>query len=445
MPKEFLEANIRDWKNALESITEIEDDIEKLEAHLVDEISGLRVQGLTDEEAFIIATQRIGQINGLSRAYFVSMNELWKRLSVPVDTTRSHHWIWLTMALAMMAAIFSQIPYLFGGSYFNDGSEKWLTLVSFWLLPSLVTYFAYRHHIGLFRIIAVCLAYGSLFLFVTFFPFASESSTHILVLLHLPFLSWLMFLPLTREKILRSISAVLYLRLTGEAFLYAVLLALGGVTLLGFTSAIFISANINIEQILTNHIGVAGLFGIPIVAMVLADQKRQFVESFIPILARIFVPLFIVSIAAFLLTIAAMGTSPSGDRELLLVMNILLLLVVAMLFYDVSAMEGTNTRRASNWANFVLVVTALVLDVVVLSAISSRLLEFGTSPNRLAVFGLNVILIVHLVMLTAKYAMHLMKRIRFQEIESTVTRLLPVYGIWLLVIVVVFPVLFAGR
>lgn len=444
MQENTLEAFILDWRNALDSIAETGDDLEKLEAHLVDEISGLRDKGLTESEAFIIATRRIGEIHGLSRNYLVNMNKLWKRLSVPVETSGPSHSTWLTIALALVAALLSQIPYLFGGSYSEDGADALFMFVSFWLLPSLVTYFVYRNHIGLSRILTIFSAYGLILLFVALYPFANESSTRILVIIHLPFLNWLMLLPLTGQQTLRSISAVQYLRFSGEAFVYAVLLGLGGGALMGITVAIFSSANINIEQILANHIGVAGFFAIPVIAVILADQKRQFVENFAPILARIFVPLFVVSIASFLVTIAVMGTKPSGDRELLLVMNILLLLVVAMLFYDVSARENNNTRSASDWANLALIVTALVLDGVVLTAISSRLLEFGASPNRVAVFGLNIILIVHLCMLIATYIRYMTKRLPFQAIESAVARLIPVYGAWLFVIVVIFPILFGG-
>lgn len=444
MPTDTLETHIREWRNALESIGEIGDDLEKLEAHLVDEMAVLKSRGLTEVEAIIIATQRIGQRYGLPRAYFVDINKFWKRLFVPVETTGLGQGILLTMTLALMAALFSQIPYLFGGSYFEEGAERWMTLVSLWLLPSLVTYFVYRHHIGLRRVITIGFAYSLIFLFVSLFPFASKSSTHILVILHLPFLCWLMLLPFTREHWWNTMSVVHYLRFSGEAFMYAVLLGLGGGTLMALTQVIFASADINIEEFLAKHIGIAGLFGIPVVVVILTDQKRQLVENFAPILARIFVPLFVISIVAFLLTMAAMGTKPSGDRELLLVMNLLLLLVVAMLFYDVSAREGMDTRRASDWANLALIVTALVLDGMVLSAIATRLFEFGVSPNRVTVFGLNVILIVHFLTLVTTYARYMMKRIPFRAIESAIARLLPVYGLWLLVIVLVFPILFAG-
>ena len=112
-----LDTHIRDWKNALDSIGVIGKDLEKMEANLSDEISVLRGQGLSEAEAFIIATQRIGQIHGLSRTYFININKLWKRLSIPAESTDLHQGIWLTIVLATVAALFAQTPYLFSGSY----------------------------------------------------------------------------------------------------------------------------------------------------------------------------------------------------------------------------------------------------------------------------------------------------------------------------------------
>jgi hypothetical protein len=196
--------------------------------------------------------------------------------------------------------------------------------------------------------------------------------------------------------------------------------------------------------ITTDHLAVGGFYAIPVVAVVLADRKRQIIENFAPTLARIFIPLFAVSIAAFLVTLLVTGTRPGGDRELLLVMNIVLLLVVAMLFYDVSAREGENRRVLADGANIALVSVSLIFSVVILVAISGRVVEFGASPNRAAVLGLNAILIVHLVVLLVVYIRYRAGGVAFRTIEATVVRFLPVYGGWLATVVLIFPVVFAG-
>lgn len=446
MDESTLEARIRDWRSSLQSTGDVgTEDLDELESHMMEEIADLRSRGLSETEALLVATRRIGEAHELSREYFkVNVNKLWKQLAVPPEGRTGRREAWTTIALAAAAALLSQIPYLFGGSYSGAGSDAWFKFASLWVVPPLAVYFAIRHRIGVRKLALVLAVFGLVQLFVAIYPFATDSATEILVSIHLPFLSWLLLLPVALHESWRSTPGIVhYLRFSGEAFVYGVLLFLAGATLIVLTMAVFNSAGIDIEAMATNNIGVAGIFGTPIVAVVLADRKRQVIENFTPTLARIFVPLFAISIAAFLITMAARGTMPSGDRDLLLVMNVLLLLVVAMLFYDVSARD--DERRFSDWANLGLIVSALALDAVTLSAISSRLLEFGASPNRAAVFGLNVILLVHLGIFAVTYIRHVARRAPFRAIEAMVVRMLPVYGAWLFVVSVVFPLLFGGQ
>lgn len=447
MSEPTLEAQVRAWRDSLESSGDMgREDLDELESHLVDEVSDLRERGLSESEAFLVATRRIGRSHELSREYFKAhVNKLWKRLAVPEETARIRGNGRVVVALAAAAALFSQLPYLLGGSYSDPDAERWLMFASLWVMPSLIAYFGVRHRLGARRLLPSIVVFALIILYLVFFSFPADSSTLLLEVVHLPFLSWLLLLPPAVDRSRPSVpDSVHYLRFTGEAFVYAVLIGLGGASLIALTTAIFQLADIDIEHIIGNHVAVAGVFSVPVVAVALADRKRQVVENFAPTLARIFIPLFATAIGAFLITIAVTGTRPSGDRDLLLVMNILLLLVVAMLFYDVSAREAGDRRGASDWANLSLIVAALILDGVTLSAISSRLLEYGASPNRAAVFGLNVILLVHLVLLVVTYLRHLTGRVGFRSIEAAVVRMLPVYGAWLFVVVVLFPAVFGG-
>lgn len=442
-----IESRINGWRTALQATGDVgPQDVEELESHLREEIHDLTGRGLSESEALIIATRRIGETHKLSREYFkVNVNKLWKNLAVPSEFGSVRRETVLAAALAIAAALLAQIPYLFGGSYFGVGREEWSTFASLWILPSMVGWFVYRHRISRRRLLTIAGSLGAIHLFVALFPFGLVSSTRVLVMLHIPFLSWVLLMPAAVGKSWRTVAGIVhYLRLSAEAFIYSVLIGLGGATLMVLSVAIFASAGIDLEPFAVNHVSIAGIFGIPVVGVVLADRKRQAIENFAPTLARIFVPLFTVSLGAFLIALIVLGTRPAGDRDLLLVMNVLLLLVGAMLFYDVSARVEDQARRVSDWANLVLTVVALILNGVALSAIASRLLEYGASPNRAAVFGLNVILLVHLVVMLMTYTRYMIGRIPFRAIESAVVRFLPVYAVWLVTVVVAFPVLFRG-
>ncbi|HEX2219353.1 MAG TPA: hypothetical protein VHG35_11165 [Gemmatimonadales bacterium] len=87
-------------------------------------------------------------------------------------------------------------------------------------------------------------------------------------------------------------------------------------------------------------------------------------------------------------------------------------------------------------------VSALVADGVALAAISARITELGSTPNRLAALGMNVVLLVNLAWSAWLYLRFLRRRGSFAPVERWQTAYLPVYGAWAAVVAIVFPVLF---
>jgi hypothetical protein len=65
-----LESAIEDWTRRVAQLDSVRGlDVEELEVHLRDSILELRSKGLTDEEAFLIATRRVGAPSDLGREY----------------------------------------------------------------------------------------------------------------------------------------------------------------------------------------------------------------------------------------------------------------------------------------------------------------------------------------------------------------------------------------
>jgi hypothetical protein len=85
------------------------------------------------------------------------------------------------------------------------------------------------------------------------------------------------------------------------------------------------------------------------------------------------------------------------------------------------------------------VVNALVIDVLVLLEITGRITEFGTTPNKAAALGENVILLVNLAWSAWLMLGLLRRRTRSAALERWQTSYLPIYAIWAWVVVLVFP------
>jgi hypothetical protein len=77
-----------------------------------------------------------------------------------------------------------------------------------------------------------------------------------------------------------------------------------------------------------------------------------------------------------------------------------------------------------------------------LTAMLTRIAEFGTSPNKVAALGLNLLLLVHLVRAAWLTVRFLRGRRPFAALERWQTGYLPVYGAWAAVVVVAFPPVF---
>ena len=80
----MLEERIAEWRAYLSRRQAIHAvDVDELEDHLRNQVSDLQAAGLDEEEAFLIAVKRIGDLDTLSREYAREYSErLWKRLVV---------------------------------------------------------------------------------------------------------------------------------------------------------------------------------------------------------------------------------------------------------------------------------------------------------------------------------------------------------------------------
>ncbi|MDQ3515566.1 MAG: hypothetical protein M3403_02160, partial [Gemmatimonadota bacterium] len=120
----------------------------------------------------------------------------------------------------------------------------------------------------------------------------------------------------------------------------------------------------------------------------------------------------------------------------------LLLVVLGLLLYSVSARDPQSPRGPFDVVQVVLVVSALLANAFALWAIAERINEFGFTPNRVAALGMNVILIVNLAWSAVLYIRFLRGRAQFAPVEKWQTNYLPVYAAWAAVVVIVFPPLF---
>ena len=444
-----LEEQIDQWRSYLRRRQAIHSvDVAELEDHLREQIAVLTDAGLATDEAFLVAVKRMGDLDGLSREFAREHSErLWKQLVISSSDTGEPRAAVRTDAivafgLAVLAAVAIKVPTLFG-MQLDEDAGFYARNVSLFVLPLLVGYFAWKRRLdpGTLRWLAA--AFVAAGVFANVYPFTASGSTEPLLALHLPIALWLVVGIAYAGGRWRQVEGRMdFIRFSGELFIYYVLIALGGGVLTAFLMMMFETIGIDAEWFIQSWLLPCGAAGAVLVASWLVEAKQSVIENMAPVLTRLFTPLFATLLVAFLGTLLLTGRGVDIERNMLIAFDLLLVVVLALLLYSVSARDPRSAPGAFDVMQVVLVVSALLADAVALWAIAARITEFGFSPNRVAALGVNVILLVNLAWSAVLHIRFLRGSGSFPALERWQTGYLPVYAVWAAIVVIVFPPLF---
>lgn len=444
----MLEERIAEWRSYLSRRQAIHAvDVDELEDHLRSQVSDLQGAGLDDEEAFLIAVKRIGDLDTLSREYAQEYSErLWKRLVVS-PAASGEKWnreAMIAVGLAVAAGVAIKIPAFFGISWDGDEEALWyIRNMSLFTLPFLAVYLAWKRALPAVGWGVLGGVYLAAALVMNLMPFVPEGSTQMLAILHLPMALWLVAgAAYAGGKWRESKQRMNYVRFSGEWFIYYVLIALGGGVLMAITMLLFEAAGIDAEPLVTLWILPCGAVGAVVVAGWLVEAKQSVIENMAPVLTMIFTPLFTLLLLAFLGTVAWTGSGINIEREVLIAFDLLLVVVVGLHLYAISARDPHAEPGLFDKLQLMLVVCALLVDAIALWAILARISEFGFSPNKVAALGENLILLANLGGAAVLYARFLRGQKNFASMERWQTSFLPIYLAWATVVVVLFPIVF---
>jgi hypothetical protein len=452
---ESVEPQIAEWREYLATAAGVNGrDVDELEDHLRHQIAELNAVGLAPDEAFLVAVKRMGDLDALSREFAREHSgRLWKQLMLSGDdepARASSGWL-TTVVFAVGAAIAIQVARLVAG--FPDEEPTWFARnLGLFVLPFLAAYFARQRQLDVRGWALTAVPFVLAALVVNLYPWGAGSDaevfatgvpdTEMLVALHLPVVLWFaVAFPYMGGTVRSHERRMDFVRFTGEWFIYYVLIALGGGVLMGLTAAILEPTGVDVERI-AEWVLPSGAAGAVIVAAWLVEWKQRVVENMAPVLTMLFTPLFAVMLAGAAVVYAATGLGDAFDRELLSVFDALLVVVLALVLYGMSARDPSTSPDWMDRIQLVAVVSALVLDVMVLGSMIARIGELGFTPNRTAALGLNLVLLVNLAGAAWLSVRFLMGRSTLHPLERWQTTYLPVFALWAAAVVVFLPPLF---
>ncbi len=343
---------------------------------------------------------------------------------------------------ALLAGLIAKLP-----AFFHINEEFFYTRnVGFIIFPLLTAYFAWKNKLSTGKIVFIAAATLAGLIFINSFPDAKKSDTLILSCIHLVLLLWCVLgFAFVGEKGNNEEKRLSYLKYNGDLVVMTTLILIAGAIMTGVTIGLFSLIGFDIREFYFKNIAIAGLAAAPIVGTYLTQTNPQLVGKVSPVIARLFSPLVAVMLVVYLIAIVYSHKNPYNDREFLLIFNGLLMGVMAIIFFSVAETSKIAKNYTQTWVLFLLSVVTIVVNGVALSAILFRISEWGFSPNRAAVLGGNILILINLLLVTVQFFRVLSKKADLSAVGKVIAFYLPIYFGWTIIVTFIFPLVFGFK
>ena len=315
--------------------------------------------------------------------------------------------------------------------------------IGFVVFPMLSMYFSWKQGIAAKNYILPALIFIGAALYINLLPNNDKSATIILAAIHLPIFLWtILGYTFIGGDLKDNQKKISFLKFNGNLVVMTALIFFSGVLFTGITIALFGLLGINIEQFYFEQIAVWGLGAIPMLSTYLVRNNPQLVNKISPTIARIFTPLVLIMLFVFLCTLTYTGKNIYNDRNFLLLFNGVLIAVMAIILFSLTATVNNSKSKIHLIMLFSLSLLTIIANAIALSAIAFRLTEFGISPNRLAVLGANLLMFIHLLFVSFALIKNIKGKADVQAIEAEIALFIPTYAAWAAFVVFVMPFIF---
>ena len=318
--------------------------------------------------------------------------------------------------------------------------------IGFIIFPVLSAYFAWKNKLATSKLAFITGTTLVGLIFINSFPDVKKSDTLILSCIHLLLFLWsILGFAFVGELKTNDEKRLGYLKYNGDLVVMTTLILIAGAIMTGITIGLFQLIGFNIEKLYFENIGVFGIAAAPIVGTYLTQTNPQLVGKVSPVIAKIFSPLVLVMLVIYLIAMVYSGKNPYNDREFLLIFNALLIGVMAIIFFSVAEAANTTKSYTQIWIVFLLSVVTVLVNGIALSAILFRIVEWGVTPNRVAVLGGNALILINLLLVTVQLFRVLSKKTDITGVGKAIAFYLPVYFIWTIIVTFIFPFLFGFK
>lgn len=318
--------------------------------------------------------------------------------------------------------------------------------IGFIVFPALMVYFVWKQQQPINLLIPPLIISLLSAVYINFLPTHTNSDSVSQAFFHLPLFLWFIFGYLFIGGDLSSTGKKInFLRFNGDLLVLCGLMLIAGGLFTAITINLFEVLKVNIENIFLNYFMAAGLSIVPLLATYLIQNNRQLVYKVSPVIARIFTPLVTITLFIYLVTIFFTGTYPTVNRDFLLLFNVLLIAVMALILFSLSEITKHTQQKYNQVILLILSVLAIVVNGIALWSILFRINDYGFTPNRVAVIGIDILILVNLLLVSFNLLKVVKGHIEVEKVESSITFFMPLYFVWSAFVTFGFPILFQFR
>ena len=348
----------------------------------------------------------------------------------------------LMIAASLLAGVIAKLPAILG----IDEEFFYTRNIGFIVFPILTAYFAWKNKLSIKSIAFIIVLILAGLIFINSLPNVRNADTIVLSCIHLVIFLWFIlgfsFVGDTTNNVEKRLG---YLKFNGDLIVMTTLILIAGGILSALTVGLFRLIGMNIEKFYFEYVVIFGLAAAPIVGTYLTQNNPQLVSKVSPVIAKIFSPLVLVMLVAYLVAIVYSGKDPYNDREFLLIFNALYIGVLALIFFSVAETSGVRKNKGEIWVLFLLSLVSVVINGIALSAIVFRISSWGISANRAAVLGANILILINLVLVAVKLFQVILRKRDLTDARRMIAFYLPVYFAWAIIVTFFFPFIFGIR
>lgn len=312
--------------------------------------------------------------------------------------------------------------------------------------PALFFYFAWKNKLTPKFLLFPAIIFAFSAIYINLLPGDHNTDTLRLAAIHLPILLWgiwgYAFLGGNTYDWEKRID---FLRFNGDFLVTISLLQMAAGMMTAITFGLFTLIGWNIAEFYLHYVVVFGLAALPTVAAAIVSINPQLVNKVAPLVAKLFAPLVVIMLVVYLFAFIGSALDPFKNRESLLIFNLLLIGVMALILFSLVGLSAADKNRWSTILLLSLSVLTILINSIALSAIIYRISQWGFTPNRLAVLGSNILILIHLALVGFRLFHSVRTADRHERVLQTISSYLPVYLIWAAMVTFLFPVLFSFR